>query len=201
MNDTEYDRLFNIQTCGTNNGIYQSFHYNRYEPTPYLALEELLKHYEINEEDHVVDFGCGMGRLNFFLYHRCGASVAGIEMNQQFVKEALKNRKSYCKKWKKDEADFEFHCCLAEEYAIGLVDNKFYFFNPFSLPIFIHVLNNIMLSVEHRKRPVDLILYYPTREYQDYLENHTPFWLVQEIPIPDLVEKHTAERFLIYRFS
>lgn len=45
MNETAYDRFLHIDTCGINNGIYQSSHYNRYEPTPYSALEELLKHY------------------------------------------------------------------------------------------------------------------------------------------------------------
>lgn len=199
MNDTEYDRLLNIQTCGIHNGIYQSIHYNRYEPTPYSALEELLNNYEITKKDHVVDFGCGLGRLNFFLHYRVGASVMGIEMNEQFVKESLKNRRSYLKKHKKPEEQIQFQCCLAEDYTIQLEENKFYFFNPFSMPIFIKVLNNIMLSVEQRKRTVDVILFYPTEDYRFYLEHQTPFELIKEISIEQ--SANPLERFLIYRLN
>lgn len=199
MNETEYDRLLNIQTCGNHNGIYQSIHYNRYEPTPYAALETLLNNYEITQQDHIVDFGCGLGRLNFFLHYNTGASVVGIEMNEQFVKESMKNRKNYLKKYKKQEEPIQFQCCLAEDYAIQLSENKFYFFNPFSMPIFIKVINNIMLSVEQQKRTVDVILFYPSDEYRYYLDHQTPFELLKEIPIEQ--NKNPLERFLIYRFE
>lgn len=201
MNEHDYERLLNIHTNETNNGIFQSTHYHRYEPTPYFALEELLAHYEITENDHIVDFGCGMGRLNFFLHHKTGASVVGIDMNEQFIRESLKNYKNYQKKYKIKEDILQFHCCYAEKYRIQPTENKFYFFNPFSIPIFIKVLNNIFTSVEHSKRIVDVILYYPSDDYQFYLEHHTPFQLVKEIPIPHLYEKNPQERFLIYRYE
>lgn len=108
MNETEYDRFLHIETCGSNNGIYQSIHYNRYEPTPYSALEELLKNYQINENDSIVDFGCGLGRLSIFLHYKTNASVLGIDMNEQFIKEAMKNRERYCKKFKKRKIKSSF---------------------------------------------------------------------------------------------
>ena len=62
-------------------------HYHRYEPTPYSGLDELLNQYEIRSSDRIVDFGCGKGRLNFYMHHKCGALAVGIEMNEEFYKE------------------------------------------------------------------------------------------------------------------
>lgn len=200
MNEHDYERMLNIRTNDMNNGVFQSTHYNRYEPTPYFALEELLTQYEITTQDHVVDFGCGMGRLNFFLHHKTRASVVGIEMNDQFIREALKNEKSYRKKFKTYEQNIQFHCCFAEKYKIQPKENKFYFFNPFSIPIFIKVLNNILLSVEESKRSVDVILYYPSDDYIFYLDHHTPFERIKEVTLPKLYDKNPQERFLIYRY-
>lgn len=201
MNEAAYDRFLHIDTCGINNGIYQSSHYNRYEPTPYSALEELLKHYHINENDTIVDFGCGLGRVGIFLHNKTNASVLGIDLNEQFIKKAIKNRENYCKKFRKKEENIQFLCCLAEDYAIQPNENKFYFFNPFSLPIFMKALHHIMRSTEERKRPVDVILYYPTIDYLDYLNRSTPFEKVMEIPIPAINEKIWNERFIIYRLT
>lgn len=201
MNETEYDRFLHIETCGSNNGIYQSIHYNRYEPTPYSALEELLKNYQINENDSIVDFGCGLGRLSIFLHYKTNASVLGIDMNEQFIKEAMKNRERYCKKFKKKEDKIQFLRCFAQNYPIQPTENKFYFFNPFSLQIFMKVLHHIMLSIEEKKRPVDVILYYPSNDYIDYINHYTPFEKVMEIPIPTLHEKNWQERFIIYRLN
>ena len=56
-----------------------------------------------------------------------------------------------------------------------------------------------MLSVERDARPVDAILYYPTAEYVQYMNNQTPFELWQEVKVDRLYDKNENERFLIYR--
>ncbi|MED3661224.1 class I SAM-dependent methyltransferase [Ureibacillus sp. FSL K6-8385] len=201
MNEIAYDRHLHIQTCGIKEGIHHSSHYNRYEPTPYAALEELLKYYPINEKDAIVDFGYGLGRVGIFLHDKTGASVIGIDMNEQFIREALKNRERYCKKFRKKEEKIQFLHCFAEDYPIRPEENKFYFFNPFSLPVFTKALHRIMRSTEEAKRPVDVILYYPSIDYLDYLNHYTPFAKTIEIPIPSMHEKVWNERFIIYRLS
>ncbi len=47
MNEKEYDNLLRIKTGGTLELLNQSAHYNRYEATPYEALDELFKTYDI----------------------------------------------------------------------------------------------------------------------------------------------------------
>ena len=196
MIEQQYDKLINIHTEEFQKGFNDSAHYNRYEPTPYHALETLFHHYEIKSSDHVVDFGCGKGRLNFYIHYHFNATVTGIEMNESFYNEALLNQMNYVKK-KKDK--IHFNCCLAEEYRIASSDNVFYFFNPFSIQVFMKVINNILLSVEQAHRDVELILYYGSEEYLQFLEYRTAFEQTEEIKIPNLYENNPYERFLIYR--
>ena len=201
MKEMNYDELLNIETEGNQRGYNKSFHYHRYEPTPYSALEKLFAEYERTSSDHIVDFGCGKGRLNFFIHHLFQSSVTGVEMNEKLFEEALENKANYLIKAKENKGKIQFHCCLAEKYEIHPHDNTFYFFNPFTIPIFWKIINNILVSVEEFKREVDVILYYPSEDYIYYLENHTSFELIKEVQLPGLYENNGNERFLIYRLA
>jgi SAM-dependent methyltransferase len=201
MKEYYYDELLNIKTRGDQKGFNQSFHYHRYEATPYSALEILFNQYELKSSDRVVDFGCGKGRLNFFINYLFNADVVGIEMNKTFYKEAICNRERYGKKFNNKRDKIHFRCCLAEEYQIDPRDNRFYFFNPFSVQIFQNVINNILLSVEKNNRQIELILYYVSEDYIFYLENYTSFELKKEVILPSLYEQNNNERFLIYHLG
>jgi hypothetical protein len=91
--------------------------------------------------------------------------------------------------------------CFAEEYNINPSDNKFYFFNPFSIQIFIKVIGNILTSVEEYERTVDVILYYPSDDYIYFLENNTAFVLLNEIKLPYLYDNDSRHSFLVYRLA
>lgn len=199
MNEKDYDRLLRIKTTGMREWQHQSSHYNRYEATPYEALNVFFTEYELKQTDRVVDFGCGKGRLAFYLHNRCHVSVTGIEMSRQLYQEAIENQASYQRKIKQMEGTIRFECILAEEYEVEAADNRFYFFNPFSLQIFTKVLQSILRSIERHPRTVDIILYYPTSEYIEFLETSTPFELVQGVKVPNLYEQNDNELFLVYR--
>lgn len=199
MNEKDYDELLHIQTEGNKHEVNDSIYYHPYEPTPYSALECLFKEYEMSEQDCIVDFGCGKGRLNFYLHYLFHSRVTGIEMNETFYREALENKERYLMKLKCDPRTIQFHCCKAEQYEILPEENKFYFFNPFSIQIFMRVVNNILRSFEAVNRDMDIILYYASDEYRYFLEYQTSFELIKEIEIPVLNEKNAFERFLIYR--
>jgi SAM-dependent methyltransferase len=199
MKEYYYDKLMGIKTGGDQEGFNNSFHYHRYEPTPYSALEELFNNYKITSSDRIVDFGCGKGRLNFFIHYYFLATVVGIEMNPDFYQEAIENRTGYFRKTNTINDNIHFYCCLAEEYQLDPLDNRFYFFNPFSIQIFMKTINNILLSVEKFERDIELILYYPSEDYIYYLENDTSFELKKEIILPYFYEHNSNERFLIYQ--
>jgi SAM-dependent methyltransferase len=198
MDEQYYEKLLNIKTSGEQKIFNESLHYNRYEPTSYSVLEILSKQYNFTAEDNIVDFGCGKGRLNFYINHFFDSTVTGIEMSSFFYKQAIDNKRDYLKKHKKKINEINFLNCFAEEYNINPSDNKFYFFNPFSIQIFIKVIGNILISVEGYERTVDIILYYPSYDYIYFLENNTPFVLLNEIKLPDNDSRHS---FLVYRLD
>ncbi|MDT9027066.1 methyltransferase [Rossellomorea yichunensis] len=197
MKEEYYDELLGVRTSELQMGFHRAFHYHRYEPTPYQALDELFRHYTLNGSDRVVDFGCGKGRLNFLIHHLFQSTVVGIEMNEEFYEEAVANRESYLKKAKASDNLYFYHC-LAEEYTIHPKDNRFYFFNPFSVQIFMRIVNNILFSVEQSPRDIEIVLYYSSDDYVHYLENHPLFVLRKEVNLSGDYEKDEYERFLVY---
>lgn len=199
MNDNYYEKSLDINTCGEQKNFYESLHYNRYEPTSYAALNKLCEEYKFSSSDSVVDFGCGKGRLNFFLYDLYKCNVTGIEMNSYYYKQCLQNTKSYSKKHKIHNDNIIFSNCFAQDYEIKPSDNKFYFFNPFSVEIFIKVLENILDSKYKNNKTIDLILYYPSDDYIYYLENNTALTCIKEIKLDDLYDKDYRQKFSIYR--
>ena len=194
------DSFLNIKTTGDQRGFPDSFHHHPYEATPYAALEKLFREYPLSPEDRFVDFGCGKGRLSFVANYWFDATVTGIEMNEMFYRNALRNRDHYFEKFNKSEEKLLFHCAFAEKHQIHPLDNKFYFFNPFSIQIFITVLQKILKSGEAFERNIELILYYSSPEYFYYLEDYTPFELIKEIRLQKY-ESNPFERFLIYRLT
>ncbi|MFO1442470.1 methyltransferase [Bacillus sp. Bva_UNVM-123] len=200
MDERYIDGLLNIKTGEEQRGFHKSFHYHRYEPTPYSALESLFNHYELKSSDRVVDFGCGKGRITFYMNYLFNAEVVGVEMNESFYQEAVENRIRYLRKYKNRKDKIHFQCCLAEEYEINPLDNRFYFFNPFTIQIFRTVINNILVSMENCKREMELIIYYGSDDYTYFLDNYTSFELKEEIMLSGY-DQNVYERFLIYRLE
>lgn len=197
MGDQQRDGALRIQTSKIQQSFPKSIHYNRYEPTPYSLLDQLFDHYQLTPSDQLVDFGSGKGRLNFYVDHRFGAKTIGVEMDPGFHEQALENLKTYGKAWG-TAGRIRFVQCLAQNYDVQAADNKFYFFNPFSVRIFIAVVNQILESYEQAPREIDLILFFPSEEFIDYLAHRTLFEVAEEIELP-ASNKEFRERFLIYR--
>ncbi|MDU4862416.1 MAG: SAM-dependent methyltransferase [Terrisporobacter othiniensis] len=198
MKEKYYDKLLNIDTIGNQNWKSTSTHNHPYEPTLYIALEELFENYKLKEDDHIVDFGCGMGRLIFYINYHFQSYAKGVEINERYYEEALINKINYKKKNKKYMDKINFYCDLAQQYKISYLDNKFYFFNPFSIQIFSKVIDNILESYENNIRDMDIIMYYPSNEYLDFLDYKTPFTLNKEVNLTKLYEKDHREKFVIY---
>lgn len=197
----DYDQLLSVRTV--NSGIYvdQLPDYHPYEATPYSTLHILFKSYQLKETDELVDFGCGKGRLLFYVHSHFEIAVTGIEMENQLYQKTLRNKQKYYQKAKHKEGSIQVKWCFAEDYQIKNTENKFYFFNPFSVEIFATVVQNILDSIEKNQREVDIILYYPSIEYIEHIEKNTPFILMKEVNVPGLHKINNRERFLIYRLT
>ena len=197
MEERKLDKLLGIRTVGMREWTGNKVQYNRYEATPYKALKKLSENYKFRDTDKVVDFGCGRGRVAFYLHNRFHIPITGIEANDKTYKEALENKETYRLRAKHIPAPIKFKYGLAQHYKIDKKDNCFYFFNPFSSHIFRKVVHNILRSVEKDRRTVDLILYYPIREYKEFLKNNTPFTIINKIKVPGGSDK--KQKFIIYR--
>lgn len=195
MGERFYDRQLGIKTVGLREWDGHK-HYNRYEATPYKALEELFRVYRFRQGDRVVDFGCGRGRVAFAIHHRFHVPVVGIEAHHKTFEEALNNKITYRTRAKHIAAPIKLKYGLAEQYEVKPEENRFYFFNPFSHRVFEKVMVNIMKSVREAPRAVDVILYYPLPQYKKVLER-LPFQMINKVKRPDAED--AFEKFVIYR--
>lgn len=197
MVERSYDRQLGIKTVGLRewDGHDQ---YNRYEATPYEALDRLFQAYRFRNGDRVVDFGSGRGRVTFSIHHRFHVPVVGIEAHDKTYEESLENKISYRIRARDIEAPIKLKFGLAEHYEVQPRDNRFYFFNPFSHRVFEKVMANIMNSVEEAPRSIDVILYYPLPQYKKILQNLS-FRMINKIKVPDAQD--AFEKFVIYRYT
>jgi SAM-dependent methyltransferase len=199
MDEQFYEKLLNINTTGEKLWDESITHYHPYQATSYVALDILFKNYTMDKDDYVVDLGCGKGRLIFYLNSFFKCSATGIEMDETYYKDCLINKENYLDKHKRISKQIDFKCMLGQDYKIKPFENKFYFFNPFSVNIFRKIIDNILDSYEKSQRVIDLILYYPSEDYIYFLENNTGFILYEEVKLDRLYEKDCCERFLVYR--
>ena len=199
MSEIIYDRILNIKTNGIREWPEMENDYNRYEATPYFALEKLFKKVKIKPSDMFVDFGCGMGRVAFYVHNRFNIDVTGLEANQAVYQELQTNYNKYKKVAKHNNAKLEFKYLLAQDYLVNDNDNVFYFFNPFSTSIFEMVVHNILKSYEKNKREIKLILFYPIKQYHKFLIQRTPFKLISEVQVSFDDLEH--DKFHIYQLS
>ena len=192
--EAAWDKLLQIQTCGRDETNADEYH-RPYEPTDYCVLERLAESGFFGGEDVVLDYGCGKGRVGFFLSYRLNAKTLGIEYDERIYSGALENRKTAVSK---STADFVL--TRAEEYEVPADVNRCYFFNPFSLEILRKVMARILSSYYAHPREVFLFFYYPADEYIAYLMTVDELEFYDEIECDDLFEgKDPRERIMIFQ--
>lgn len=196
MTDHEntWDKRLQIQTTGRDETNADQYHHP-YEPTPYRVLERLAGSGFFCKDDVVLDYGCGKGRVGFFLSYRTAAAVIGIEYDEQIYQQAQKNQKTAVPKAKAD-----FVLTKAEQYEVPAEVNRCYFFNPFSVEILQKVMARILESYYESPREIFLFFYYPSDEFISCLMTVDELEFYDEIPCDDLFEgSDIRERILIFQ--
>ena len=189
--EAQWDKKLNIKTCGRDESNADAYRYP-YEPTPYSVLKRLADSGFLNEESVVVDYGCGKGRVGFFLNKMLGCRCTGVEYDEHIYVQAMENRQTYA------GSRVEFINARAEVWPPDDA-NAFYFFNPFSVEILQAVLRQIMDSCYEDPREMLLFFYFPSNEYVAYLMTHDNLLFVDEIDCSDLFEgNRERERILIF---
>ena len=192
--ENTWDKLLQIKTGGRDELGADEYHHP-YEPTPYSVLERLVGSGFFGKDDVVLDYGCGKGRVGFFLSYRTKASTIGIEYDDRIYESAMENRKSTISRVKPD-----FVLTRAEEYEVPRSVNRCYFFNPFSVEILHKVMARIIESWYESPREVFLFFYYPADEFISYLMTVDELEFYDEIECDDLFEgKDPRERIMIFQ--
>lgn len=193
--EKDWDKILQIKTEGRDDT--KSDHYRfSYEPTPYSVLERLAESELIGEDDVIVDYGCGKGRVGFFLSHRTKSRTMGIDFYDRVYRIAMENKKTAVSRAKVD-----FELIKAEEYKVPKEVNRCYFFNPFSVEILRKVMARIVESYYDSPREIFLFFYYPSNEYISYLMTVDELDFYDEIECEDLFEgNNPRERIMIFQF-
>ena len=191
-NEKTWDLSLQIKTCGRDESGADQYHHP-YEPTPYCVLERLAESGFFGKDDVILDYGCGKGRVGFFLSHRTKAKTVGIEYDEHIYAGALENQKTA-------KATAEFVLTRAEEYEVPPDVNRCYFFNPFSAEILHKVMARIIESYYDSPREIYLFFYYPSDEYISYLMTVDELEFYDEIECDNLFEgKDNRERIMIFQ--
>ena len=194
MNDREWDKRLRVKTVGRED-VFDA-NYAPYEPTPYPVLERLAESGLIKRRDHVLDYGCGKGRVAFFLADQIGCRVTGIEQSEKLIALAKENRRTA-----RTGDRVELVHALAEQYA-PRDENAFFFFNPFSAVIFESALRRIEGSALAGSASKRVFCYYPSEEYVAALERCPHARFLREITFDDVFGGRDArERLIAYEVS
>lgn len=192
-NEDTWDRLLKIKTTGRDDSEADPYHYP-YEPTPYTVLERMANSGYIGKRNVLIDYGCGKGRVDFFLSYQLRCNTIGVEYDKRLYEVVLRNKKAAV-----SGRTTEFVLANAENYEVPIEADCFYFFNPFSIEILKHVMGRILVSYYQKVREMKLFFYYPSDEYVSYLMQVEELEFEDEISCKDLFDgKNPRERVLIF---
>ena len=193
MNEIQRDKLLNIKTTGRDDSRADQFRYP-YEPTPYPVLERLANSGYITKKNIVLDYGCGKGRVDFFLSYQTRCKTIGIEYDDRIYYSAIENKNSAI-----STNRTTFLLENAENYIVPVEVDCFYFFNPFSVEILQKVMARIRESYYEVPRELLLFFYYPSKEYVAYLMTMRELSLLDEINCVDLFDgNNKREKIIVF---
>ena len=158
QNEVKYDKLLKIKTTGRDDSRSDQYCYP-YEPTPYGVLERLAYCGYLGKKNHLIDYGCGKGRVDFFLAWQVRCRTTGVEYDERMTKAAEENRQRAVSGTKTS-----FILENAALFQVPESADRFYFFNPFSVEILRSVIGRIRESWYEKTREMLLFFYYPSDE-------------------------------------
>lgn len=192
--EVELDRYLKIKTNGRDDSE-SNFVNFPYEPTPYSVLQSLANSGYVNKHDVIIDFGCGKGRVDFFLAYSTKAKMIGVELNKRLYNSAMKNLESAI-----SSNRVSFVNCNASEYKVPSIVTGAYFFNPFSIEVLDDVVNNLRLNKKESLNDIKLFFYYPSKDYLKYLDSQEDIFLIDKIMcMEQFKELDEREYIVIYK--
>lgn len=162
-----YDYFWDLRLGIRTGGIYPSdtpgiFNDNaECNPTNYKILNKVFRSLDIKDNDVLVDYGCGKGRVICFGSQFLFKKIYGIEISEKWARIARSNvnKKQLNNVYilNIDAIDFDSSDCTV-----------YYFFNPFGEKTLQYVIKNIARTLENNNRHIKIIYY--NAKYKDVIE-------------------------------
>lgn len=155
-------------------------------PTPYFVLDELLAPLGLTASDHLLDVGCGTGRVLAYAAARLPCRATGVELDPRLAAAAAA--------W---TASFDRLRVIAGSVLdIPLTPYTcFYLFNPFDTPVLVRFLDKLEREV---RRPVILIHMSDNGESYAYLGR--PGWDLIRTGAIQAYQAPSGQRIQVYDF-
>jgi SAM-dependent methyltransferase len=161
-----FERRFGTRTDGwvelTELGL-PSEHRIRYQPSSWLTLPRVLRRREVSPQDVFIDFGCGKGRmvLEAARLYRF-ARVVGVELSPDLAALARENVEGNRRRLRTPRVEIVVSDVLA--YQVPDDVTIAFFANPFTGPIFDHVITGLLDSVDRSPRRLRIVYCVPVEE-------------------------------------
>lgn len=127
-------------------------------PTPYAVLGDLLGPLGLTDDSHLLDVGCGRGRvLAFFVGEGLSGRITGVELDPALAAEAAA--------WSRRYDNVEVLCGSVLELDLSGFTHV-YLFNPFDTPVLREFLDRLERSA---RAPVTLVHMSDNGEWVAYL--------------------------------
>ncbi|HSN50862.1 MAG TPA: class I SAM-dependent methyltransferase [Bacteroidales bacterium] len=158
-------------------------HAVRYEASDHIFFRRLFEDVDWPFRESIfVDFGCGKGASLVYASGFQFKKLIGVEFSQQLSDTAARNLAKHSARILKT-IDYEIVNTDAGKYEVPEDADCFYFFNPFDAVILDRVLQNIVKSLEAKRRKI--LIVYMNAIHNDVLEKY-PFRKVKYLSPKEL---------------
>ena len=155
INTTGADELKRLEKKGVDIS-----HATIYMPAAYSLLHEYLPKVSKN---HLVDIGCGKGRVLCVAAHTGIMKLTGIDFSKEFCKAAILNLEST----RQQIPALQFNIINNDAFYFEIPDDAdcLFLFNPFDSSIMSGVVSNLRKSLQRNPRKISIIYFNPLNKF------------------------------------
>ncbi|MEP6617568.1 MAG: class I SAM-dependent methyltransferase [Ginsengibacter sp.] len=157
INTTKINNLKNLPVIG------KLEHAEIYQGASYYLLENIFNYLQgINANYHILDFGCGKGRVLAVAAWYGFNKITGIDFSAELCMDAIKNLIPVRHKF--PETIFNVIHANASDHPVDDDTNVFFFFNPFNETVMLAVVKNILSSLKKVPREAYVVYVNPVHK-------------------------------------
>lgn len=150
-----------------------------YAPTGRREIQWIFGRLPLQNDDVLVDYGCGKGRVLLVAYTHHFERIVGVELSRELSDIARTNVEKYCRH---DPTRVEVLNCDAATHQLRDDETVFFFYNPFGPVVIDAALQNICDSLHRRNRSAWLI--YVNPKWRGVVDRNNAFSLEHQFDLP-----------------